>query len=217
MAAKRVRLAQRRKAAGYSQEQLAAILGVERSTVVRWETAETEPQPWSRPKLAQALKVTPDKLQELLDDITITEAAPSDRLSHVLDHPSQVDLVVAAYLHERIRQLDTQYDRTPSASLLGPAGQVYGQVKLLRQNAKDNRVSRSLCEVEAEAATFMSQLVWDVSQRRDHTAALAYLDEAVAAARQVRDPAIEAYATLRKSFVALYGERDATKGVMLAE
>jgi len=35
MAAKRVRLAQRRKAAGYSQEKLAERLGVERSTVVR--------------------------------------------------------------------------------------------------------------------------------------------------------------------------------------
>lgn len=217
MAAKRVRLAQRRKAAGYSQERLAALLGVERSTVVRWETAETEPQPWLRPKLAQALKITPDALQTLLDDITIIAAAPSERLNHALEHPSQVDLISVAHLHERIRELDGQYDRVPSASLLGPAGQAYGHVKLLRQNAKDGRVRRALCEVEATAATFMSQLVWDVSQRRDHIAPLAYLDEGVAAARQARDPATEAYATLRKSFIALYGEKDAKQGVMLAE
>jgi transcriptional regulator with XRE-family HTH domain len=36
-AARRGRLAQRRKAVGQTQEQLAARLGVERTTVVRWE------------------------------------------------------------------------------------------------------------------------------------------------------------------------------------
>ena len=40
-AAKRRRLAQRRKALGLTQEGLAEQLGVERSTVVRWERGET--------------------------------------------------------------------------------------------------------------------------------------------------------------------------------
>ena len=217
MAAKRARLAQRRKGVGYSQEELAALLGVERSTVVRWEIAETAPQPWLRPRLAQALKVTPDHLQTLLEEVTTSPVLPNDRLRHALENPSHVDLVVAAHLHERLRELDCRYDHAPSASLLGPAGQVHGQVKLLRQNAKDNRVHRALCEVEAVTATFLSQLIWDVSQRRDHTVPLAYLDEAVTAAREARDPAIEAYATLRKSFIALYGEKDAEQGVTFAE
>lgn len=39
MKRKRQRLAQRRKMAGYSQEQLAEVLRVERSTVARWERA----------------------------------------------------------------------------------------------------------------------------------------------------------------------------------
>ncbi|CBG70019.1 conserved hypothetical protein [Streptomyces scabiei 87.22] len=216
MAAKRMRLAQRRKSAGYSQEKLAERLGVERSTVVRWETAESEPQPWIRPKLAAALKVTADELQSLLDDVTVIQAKPSERMSYVLEHPSSVDLVAVAYLHERIRQLDERYDKAPSTALLGPAGQVHGQVKFLRENTTNPRVRKALFEVEAESATFMGQLVWDVSQRRDHDAPVAYLDEAVAAARQVRDPYAEAYATLRKSFVALYGEKDPLKGATLA-
>ncbi|MFM9761632.1 helix-turn-helix transcriptional regulator [Streptomyces scabiei] len=216
MAAKRMRLAQRRKSAGYSQEKLAERLGVERSTVVRWETAESEPQPWIRPKLAAALKVTADELQPLLDDVTVIQAKPSERMSYVLEHPSSVDLVAVAYLHERIRQLDERYDKAPSTALLGPAGQVHGQVKFLRENTTNPRVRKALFEVEAESATFMGQLVWDVSQRRDHDAPVAYLDEAVAAARQVRDPYAEAYATLRKSFVALYGEKDPLKGATLA-
>ncbi|WP_406158259.1 helix-turn-helix transcriptional regulator [Streptomyces canus] len=217
MAAKRVRLAQRRKSAGYSQEKLAERLGIERSTVVRWETAESEPQPWVRPKLAAVLNVTLDELESLLDDVTVIQARPSERMSYVLEHPSSVDLVAVAYLHERIRQLDERYDRAPSTALLGPAGQVHGQVKFLRENATNPRVRKALFEVEAESATFMGQLVWDVSQRRDHVAPVAYLDEAVTAARQVRDPYAEAYATLRKSFVALYGEKNPLKGAMLAE
>jgi transcriptional regulator with XRE-family HTH domain len=216
MAAKRMRLAQRRKSAGYSQDKLAERLGIERSTVVRWETAESEPQPWVRPKLAASLNVTLDELESLLDDVTVIQTKPSERMSYVLEHPSSVDLAAVAYLHERIRQLDERYERAPSTALLGPAGQVHGQVKFLRENATNPRVRKALFEVEAESATFMGQLVWDVSQRRDHDAPVAYLDEAVTAARQVRDPYAEAYATLRKSFVALYGEKDPLKGATLA-
>jgi tetratricopeptide (TPR) repeat protein/transcriptional regulator with XRE-family HTH domain len=65
-AAKRRRLAQRRKAVGLTQEQLADQLGVERTTVVRWERGETQPLPWLRPKLAQALGVSADRIEELL-------------------------------------------------------------------------------------------------------------------------------------------------------
>lgn len=217
MAAKRARLAQRRKSEGYSQEKLAHALGIERSTVVRWEAAETEPQPWVRPKVAAVLGVTHDELQALLDDVTLSPAKSSDRLSYALEHPSSVDLVAVAYLHEHIRKLDEQYDRIPSTALLGAAGQVHGQVKFLRENTANPRMRNPLSAVEAESATLMAQLVWDVSQRRDHAAPIAYLDQAVDAARLAHDPFTEAYATLRKGFVALYGEKNVLKGLSLAQ
>lgn len=216
MATKRLRLAQRRKSAGYSQERLAQQLGIERSTVVRWEAGETEPQPWIRPKLAAALQVTADELHALINDV-VMQAEPSDRITYALEHPSSVDLIAVAYLHERIRQLDESYDRAPSTALLGPAGQVHGQVRYLRENAAEPRVRKALFEVEAESATFMGQLVWDVSQRRDHKGPITYLAEAVTAAQQIRDPCTEAYAILRKAFVALYGEKDPLKGLSLAQ
>jgi tetratricopeptide (TPR) repeat protein/transcriptional regulator with XRE-family HTH domain len=72
-AARRERLAQRRKALGLTQEALAAVLDVERSTVARWERGETEPLVWMRPKLARALRVSAGRLEELLDS-----AAPPD-------------------------------------------------------------------------------------------------------------------------------------------
>lgn len=65
-AARRERLAQRRKVLGLTQEDLACLLGVERSTVMRWERGENEPQPSIRLRLAKALRVPTDRLEALL-------------------------------------------------------------------------------------------------------------------------------------------------------
>ncbi|EGX58721.1 hypothetical protein SZN_16425 [Streptomyces zinciresistens K42] len=217
MAAKRMGLVRRRKAAGHTQESLAEFLGVERSTVGRWESAETEPQAWLRPKLARALKVSADELQALLDDVTITDPRPSERMTYALENPASADLMVVAYLHEQLRKLDESYDQEASTALLGRAGQLHGQVRFLRENVASPRVRRALYEVEADSSTLMGQLVWDVSQRRDHHAPVGYFKEAVDAARHARDPSTESYATLRMSFVALYGEKNPVRGVTLAE
>jgi DNA-binding XRE family transcriptional regulator len=61
VALKRLRLIQRRKALGYTQEDLASQLGCERTTIIRWERAETEPQPWLRPKIGQILQLTAEE------------------------------------------------------------------------------------------------------------------------------------------------------------
>jgi transcriptional regulator with XRE-family HTH domain len=79
MASKRQRLAQRRKAAGFTQEQFAERLGVERSTVARWDSAETEPQPWLRPNLARALGVSLVELDGLLADVVSVVSKTSER------------------------------------------------------------------------------------------------------------------------------------------
>jgi DNA-binding XRE family transcriptional regulator len=77
--AKRRKLAERRKVVGYTQEQLAEVLDVERSTVVRWEAGETTPQPWCRPKLAEALAVSLDELDTMLTNGGMVEgSADSD-------------------------------------------------------------------------------------------------------------------------------------------
>jgi transcriptional regulator with XRE-family HTH domain len=81
MAGKRHRLVSTRKAAGFSQERLAETVGVERSTVMRWERGETRPQPWARPKLARALGISDQVLSELLGEPAEPEgAAPAPRL-----------------------------------------------------------------------------------------------------------------------------------------
>ncbi|MFF2021299.1 helix-turn-helix transcriptional regulator [Streptomyces sp. NPDC058171] len=60
-------LTERRRALGYSQEKLAQLLGVDRTTVGRWESGRGIPQPLQRPGLAAALDVGLDELDALLN------------------------------------------------------------------------------------------------------------------------------------------------------
>jgi DNA-binding XRE family transcriptional regulator len=69
MAVKRRLFAQARRAAGYTQESLAEHLGVDRTTVTRWEAGEYTPQPWLRPKIAQTLGLSLGGLSELVDGV----------------------------------------------------------------------------------------------------------------------------------------------------
>ncbi|MFD3957961.1 MULTISPECIES: helix-turn-helix transcriptional regulator [Streptomyces] len=59
-------LAERRRALGYSQEKLAQLLGVDRTTVGRWENGRVHPQPLQRRGLADALEVSLEELNALL-------------------------------------------------------------------------------------------------------------------------------------------------------
>jgi transcriptional regulator with XRE-family HTH domain/tetratricopeptide (TPR) repeat protein len=59
-------LARARQAAGYTQERFAEELGVDRSTVGRWERGVQAPLPWQRPDIATALKITLGQLDGLL-------------------------------------------------------------------------------------------------------------------------------------------------------
>ena len=217
MLVKRTRFAARRKAVGFSQDQLAERVKVDRSTVARWESGETEPQPWVRPRLARVLQVSLEQLDELLAEagLAVTDM-DTGRLDYTLTHPGSADLVTVAQLRREVQQLDEQYILVPSSSLLADAGQALGQVRFLAANAVNGRVRRELYAVEAEAAILMGQLVWDASQRRDQASARLYFNQAVEAARQVRDPAVEGLALLRKAMIALYGEGDPREGLALA-
>ncbi|MFF2325623.1 MULTISPECIES: helix-turn-helix transcriptional regulator [unclassified Streptomyces] len=59
-------LAERRRALGYSQEKLAELLGVDRTTVGRWEGGKVAPQPPQRRALASALEISLQELDILL-------------------------------------------------------------------------------------------------------------------------------------------------------
>ena len=92
-AVKRELLAQRRKAVGLTQERLAERLGVERTTVVRWERGESQPAPWLRPRLGAALAVSADRMEELL----AVGAATSDQRGRTRPVPRQLPAAVGSF------------------------------------------------------------------------------------------------------------------------
>ncbi|MGH3815720.1 MAG: helix-turn-helix domain-containing protein [Pseudonocardiaceae bacterium] len=107
MTVKRRALAERRRVVGYTQEQLAAVLDVERSTVVRWEAGGTTPQPWCRPKLAEALSVSVDELNALLAEGQTAEDGRSTGWQpqptvELTDDPEQDPVLAAPWNHRGI-------------------------------------------------------------------------------------------------------------------
>jgi transcriptional regulator with XRE-family HTH domain len=156
---KREPLSRARKAAGFTQEELAERLGVDRSTVRRWEAGETEPQPWLRPKLARTLGLSRERLAELLTAADVgrpVSAPPSECLSYTLTHPGSTDLMTVAELRAAIHRLDERYVSEPSTALLADTGQYLGQVRFLSTHVNGGRIRRELAAAEAEAATLMS-------------------------------------------------------------
>ncbi|MEU1673841.1 helix-turn-helix transcriptional regulator [Streptomyces roseifaciens] len=215
MALKRHRLTQQRESRGFTQEALAELMQVDRSTVVRWESGRADPRPWMRPRLARALGVTAAGLQELLAT-TATDADPqADRRQYAMRHPERSDLETCAMLRTDFQDLADRYDQEPSAGLLAEAGRQLGHVTLLADEARRGRVQRELRTLQADTATFMGQLVWDASQRRDHGTAKSFYDQGVSVARHLRDHTLEGHALLRTAYVALYGDRNATAGLGL--
>jgi tetratricopeptide (TPR) repeat protein len=149
-------------------------------------------------------------------------ASPPDpeaaaRLDYVMQHPHSLDMAAAAHRRERAQSLAKQYDLAASTSLLPAAGECIGQVMFLRKQDPDGPVLRELQATEAQLATLMGQLVWDASQRRDHATAVGYYDQAIAAANRAGETTAMAYAVLRKSYVALYGEQEPQTGLQLAQ
>ncbi|MFS8104075.1 helix-turn-helix domain-containing protein [Lentzea alba] len=81
MGDRRYAFAARRELMGHTQESLATAVGVEFSTVGRWERGDLTPQPYRRPRIAKALGISLEELGTLLT----TTAAPT-RVANAAPH-----------------------------------------------------------------------------------------------------------------------------------
>lgn len=89
-------LADCRHAAGFTQETFADKLGVDRTTVGRWERGVQSPQPWQRPDLATVLDISLDHLDDLLRRTKRRHANTSAALEPFLTPGPSSSLPVAA-------------------------------------------------------------------------------------------------------------------------
>ncbi|MGQ0841771.1 helix-turn-helix domain-containing protein [Actinokineospora sp.] len=92
MGDRREAFAARRELMGYTQEGLATAVGVDFSTVGRWERGDLTPQPYRRPRIAKALGLTLEHLGTLLTStsprrtrVPSSTAAPA-RIADVDEH-----------------------------------------------------------------------------------------------------------------------------------
>lgn len=201
MAAKRHRLAQRRKTLGFTQEQLAQRLEVDPKTVRRWESGETEdgPQPWLRPKLARHLQVSAEQLEGLLNEAVTADgafAAPNvDEQQHVeaalVDARRYFDGPVVDYFRHQLGAcMADDGELGPMKTL--PT--VLGLLRAIEQHGREVQpyVRRELLSFGACGAEFTGWLYRDTN---DPVRAGFWYDRATEWAQEARDFPMQSYCT----------------------
>jgi hypothetical protein len=142
-----------------------------------------------------------------------------ERLVWVLKHPRSIDRQTAAYLREQVLALLRQNEATTASTALLPRGvELLEHVTLLREHAPLGRIQQELCRVEAQSATLMGRLAWDVSGQHDHATAARYYDQAIAAASNVKEGWVEALPRMFQRFLPVYTSNgNPQAGLYLAE
>lgn len=227
MRRKRVLLVRARKAVGLTQEEAAYRLGVDRSTIGRWESGETEPLPWLRPKLAKLLGVTLARLDELLLAVEVeVEVDPStaeggdgldpDEQRHLAaafaDARRYLDHSVVTYFQ---RQLDTCENDDGAYGPTKTLPVVLGVLGAIEQSVREVRldVLPPLLSVGARGAEFAGWLFRDL---HNPERAAWWYSRGTEWAQEAGDTAIQGYIMLGKSQMA-YDERDARRVLTLAQ
>jgi hypothetical protein len=142
-----------------------------------------------------------------------------ERLAWVLKHPRSVDLHTAAYLQVQTLDFMKQYEAVASpTSLLPQVTELLDQITTLREHAPLGRVRQGMYRIEAQAATLMGRLAWDVSGQCDHATAARYYNQAMAAASNVKEGWVEAFPRMFQRFLPVYmGNGDPKNGLHLAD
>ncbi|GAB3994826.1 hypothetical protein GCM10029992_10430 [Glycomyces albus] len=196
MGKRREALIRRRRALGFNQEEAAEKVGVERSTLSRWERGENDPQPWHRHKLAAMLDISPAELDLLLFDPAEDQAPaimPNDRRSSGLWNPSS-DSVTAEDLRRIIQtraHFQEMYRRVGGIPTTPRISAIIDQrVAPMLRAAYDNDLGRRLFRSAGSLIAFAGVCAYDADQQMAATARFA---EALSLARASADLQFEGY------------------------
>jgi DNA-binding XRE family transcriptional regulator len=179
VAGRRVRLARARKAAALTQEDLAYLIGVDRSTVGRWEAGETDPQPWVRRKLAKHLGVTVQELTAFLaeglpgpppgnQDDSETEALELARRAAASD----VGEATLTHVERAVDELCSSYATSHPTGLLTRTRQHLNYIGRLLDGRKTMREHRRLLVAGGWLSVLAATLHVDLEQQAEATARL---------------------------------------------
>ncbi len=227
MAVKRLRLAQRRVALGFTQEQLAERMGVDPSTVRRWESgvSESGPKPWLRPKLARHLQVSPEQLDELLAEGNDGEAADrpdevADDQAAILDRrPARLKFATAGQVDDVLFHLRDQWHLlVKTDNLLGPRYAVRGVLDQLA-TIDDMLASLSLAarhEVVRLGAQYAESASWLYEDSGDLATAHLWNNRAMEWAHEADDYLMLSWTLFRRSQQAV-ANRNAAQVISLAQ
>ena len=233
---KRVLLIRARKAAGFTQEEAAYRLDVDRSTIARWESGETEPLPCLRPKLAKLLGITLAKLEELLLAVdTETDPSPAEgdpqsaaawrgtSLDGGDEHEalelarrvaaSDVSTETLSRLEDIIDELAINYHNTPPQELLGPVRRHVSYVMRLLDARMTLDEHRRLLVVGGWLSLIAATLQVDLEQR---AAANGWLATATSLAQQTGQSELCAWRYETEAWKALT-EGDYPRAVELSQ
>ncbi|MBM7774312.1 transcriptional regulator with XRE-family HTH domain [Actinokineospora baliensis] len=221
MAPSRRRLTKLRRAAGHTQESLAAELLVARITVYRWEAGLTVPQATLLPDLAGVLGVSPIELDAALSADRVTAGAyvgqaPDEDVDHVVKALTAgaryFDGAVVDYFRRQLAA-SMAHDGTdgPRAALPG----VLALMRSVEEHAGEVTipVRKDLLAFGAQGAEFAGWLFRDSD---DLERATYWYDRAMEWSQEAGDFGMQGYMLLKKSQMA-YDARNAAKVASLAQ
>lgn len=213
---RRAALIARRKAVGLSQQRLAEVLGVERSTVVRWESGERAPQPLLRPRLAHALAVSVESVAGLFGEapavfgpeiprVAAGDQDPVEALRHSL-HASMSDGAISVSVLDELDEAVVRFgnssrDRVPTV-LLADLTCELRQVWQLLSRARTASSTRRLTRITAELSGLVSLTLIKMD---DRPAFRRWTRTARLAAREAQDAGTTSWVLAQEAYGHYYG------------
>jgi transcriptional regulator with XRE-family HTH domain len=227
MATRRDALVSRREARGYTQEALAQELGVELSTVGRWERGTLTPHPWRRPRLAKALGVSLERLDMLLNPTespSEIDIRPSDGVesgSSVRPSSSTGRLPAGSldHLDDLLVHLrDHWHTLVRADNLLGPRYALAGvrdQISVI-EDVLPNCSGVRRTEFVTLAATYAESAAWLHEDAGQMPEATFWVGRAMEWAHEAGDELLLAWTLFRRSQHAA-ADRDPQRTISLAQ
>jgi transcriptional regulator with XRE-family HTH domain len=209
MSGRREEFARRRRAIGLSQEELADRLKVTPRTVARWETGESEPVPWFRPRIAICLRVSLEELDALLiapssgpgtatrllsGTTTAKKGFYDESASEALAFAESLTLETPAadvlQLQERIVTLASSY-MTQSVEMVAPeAYSISRDAQALIPGQRSTGAKADLLVVVSRSLALLANTAMDTG---NHSAAADHAEAAARIASRVGHGGIEAW------------------------